>query len=751
MTLSINQLITRAQTFRPGIDPEKVRRAFEFVDCIYKDRKRFSGDPYIQHILSVLDILLPLKPDEDTIIASLLHGLLGDTHVSQKEICERFGVKIASMVESLEMLKTVKPNENIDDSENFRQMILTMAKDLRVILIRLADRLHNMQTLEFLSPEKQKFIARETLEIYAPLASRLGIYTFKSRLEDLSFKYLNPSQCKMIEDELAEFGREKSRFIDEIVKILEDFLKSHGIFCSVEGRLKSIYSIYQKMKRKGKTSIREVFDIFAIRVILPIKIENDHESIEHLYTVLGYIHSRWTPLANRFKDYVAIPKPNGYQSLHTTVIGLAPKILNQPIEIQIRSEKMHREGEYGVASHWLYEDTKGISTQFQKDVFLDYIQHKSDNTSDDRRLTKQMEWLRGLAKLQEQIADGENFAEALRLDIFSDRIFVLTPTGEVKDLPAAATPIDFAYSIHTDIGHRCSMAKVNGKIVPLDYELKNGDVVEIVLKPKSNPKPLWLGFAKTNVAKMKIKSWFRTQDREFSFREGKELINKQLVRFNKRKLDENLTIFKNYSGQELNLRDRQRLVEGVGNGSTPPHILVRKLFALHDLVTPVEIPSASGQHAKTKLEEKVLLGGESGLPVRFAKCCTPFENQPILAHITRGQSAIVHSAQCKIMQRTHRHGILQASWTTDRKPLYRIKIAIEAMNRIGLIRDITTVISDMSINIAHFGYKDRQRIKVGYFVIVEVENLDQLDRLFNRLENISDILRVYREEQLESL
>lgn len=748
MTLSIHQLISKAQSFRPGIDSEKVRSAFHFVDSLYKGHKRFSGDPYIQHILSVLDILLPLKPDEDTIVAALLHGLLGDTHISQKEIRERFGSKIGSMVENLEMLKTVKPNANIDDSENFRQMILTMAKDLRVILIRLADRLHNMQTLDFLPPEKQKFIARETLEIYAPLASRLGIHTFKSRLEDFSFKYLNPTQYKMIEDELAEFGREKGRFIDEIVKTLQEFLKTCEISCVVEGRLKSVYSIYRKMKRKSRTSIRDIFDIFAIRVILSTKFQNDRESIEHLYTVLGFIHSRWTPLANRFKDYVAIPKPNGYQSLHTTVIGLAPKILNQPVEIQIRSERMHREAEYGVASHWLYEDTKGVSTKFQRDVFFDYLEHKTtDISSDSRRLSKQIEWLRGLAKLQEQIGDEENFSEALRLDIFNDRIFVLTPTGEVKDLPAGATPIDFAYSIHTDIGHRCSMAKVNGKIVPLDHELKNGDVVEIILKPKPNPKPLWLGFVKTNAAKMKIKSWFRTQDREFSFREGKDLINKQLIRFNKPKLDENLTILKNYSGHSLSLCERQRIVESVGNGSMPAHILVRKLFAPQEFMTPVEVSGSFHQNAKIKLEEKVLLAGESGLPVRFAQCCSPVENESIFAHITRGQSATVHSVKCKTMQRTHRHRILHASWTTDRKPVYCVKIAVEAMNRIGLIRDITAVISDMSINIANFGYKDRQGIKVSYLLTLDIENPDQLDKLFNHLERVSDILRVYREAE----
>ena len=399
---SLDQLIDRARDFRPSLDSKRVRAAFDFVQELYGDRRRLSGDLYVTHFLSVLNILLPLKPDEDTIIATLLHGVFSSTDVSPDLLREKFGPKVTSLIESLQTLRTMRPHPDMIDAENFRQMILALAKDLRVLLIRFAHSIHNLEMIEHLGdPQKQKIFARECLEIYAPLASRLGIYIFKSRLEDLSFRYLYPLEYANIEDQLAKFGKEKGRFIDEIVQKLQNFLAKNSIEASIDGRFKSIYSIYRKLKRKGRASIDDIFDVFAIRIVLPTHMLSDRESIEHIYMLLGLLHSEWTPLANRFKDYVAVPKPNGYQSLHTTVIGLSPKHFHQPIEVQIRNERMHRDAEYGVASHWLYEDTKSKSTTFQKDSFLNSISEKEkDAIAPNKRFRSQMEWLRGLSKLQ---------------------------------------------------------------------------------------------------------------------------------------------------------------------------------------------------------------------------------------------------------------------------------------------------------------------------------------------------------------
>ncbi len=751
---SLEQLIERVRDFRPSLDSKRVRDAFDFVEELYKDRRRLSGDPYVTHFLSVLDILLPLKPDEDTVIAALLHGVLSDTDISLDVLRKKFGPHVASLIESLQTLRTMRPHPDMIDVENFRQMILALAKDLRVLLIRFAHSIHNLETIDYLKdPHAQKALARECLEIYAPLASRLGIYTFKSRLEDLSFRYLHPQEYAYIEDQLGKFGKQKGRFIDEIVQKLKTFLRKNNVDAAIDGRFKSIYSIHRKLKRKGRMSIDDIFDVFAIRVVLPTQMSADRESIDQLYMLLGLLHSEWTPLANRFKDYVAVSKPNGYQSLHTTVIGLSPKHFNQPVEIQIRSERMHRDAEYGVASHWLYEDTKAASTGFAKDSFLQYVSEK-DVAAPSKRFHSQMEWLRGLSKLQEQMSEDQDIIDSLRLDLFNDRIFVLTPTGEVKDLPVGATPVDFAYSVHTDVGHRCSMAKVNGRLVPLDYELKNGEVVEIVLKPKPNPKPLWLSFLKTNSAKMKIRSWFHSQDREFAFREGRDLLNKQLLRFGKAKLDESLSVLQHYMGRDLSARERQTLVESVGNGSIAPYTLVRRLFASDEPLPPVT-PPVSSRPSKTDaqlpLEQRILLGGESGLPLRIAQCCSPKESDQILGYITRDNAATILRSDCKFFGRAHAYRILQASWkaSTDQSLHYRVSIFIEAVNRIGMIRDITTVISDLHINIVHFGYKDPLRKEtpargVVYLVLLDLLNIDQLDRLFNKLEQVSGVLNVYR-------
>ncbi len=778
--VSFERFIQDVLKVRPNADASRIRRAYDFVLPYYHKRERYSRDPYIHHALAVTSILLPLKPDDDTIIASLLHGLSSENVSFDFSLVGReFGAVVQFMLEGLTAVKTLRPNLDVTDSESVRQMLLTIAKDLRVVLIRLADRLHNMETLQHLPPDKQKEMARETMEIFAPLASRLGIFLFKSRLEDLAFRYLNPSQYQQIEEQLSEFGREKGKFIEQIVAKLKSLLDEKGIEASVDGRLKNVYSIYSKLRRKGRTTLHEIFDVFAIRIIVPAKISSHtvsgkktqiQESVDHLYSILGHIHGQWTPLPNRFKDYVAVPKPNGYQSLHTTVIGLAPKVLSQPIEIQIRSDQMHREAEYGIASHWLYEDTKATSTRFQKELFDQYT------NSSDPKLQQQMKFLQTFSKIQQDIQklsheSADMLAEGLRVDLFHDRIFVLTPDGAIKNLPVGSTPIDFAYSVHTDIGHRCAMAKVNGKLVPLDYELHNGDVVEIVLKSKPNPKALWLSFVKTGGARLKIKTWFNSQNREFAFREGKELLNKQLVRFGKQKLDDSLSLLKNLSGKTSLLRDRQKILENVGNGSMSVGVLMKRLFPPEELLSPLHLPvkppvfaeslprdskkvrrklaeSAKSLPQKT-LDKKILLGGESGMPLRFANCCTVHEHDPIVGYITRDQKATIHRADCRMLRRASVNRILSAFWEDDvqipKKGRYRVRLFLDAIDRVGLIRDVTTVISDIGLNILNFGYREHRESGISYAVDIEIFEFEQLEKLFDRLETIPGVLKVRRD------
>lgn len=750
MGLSIDQLIDKMKGYKPALDERRVKKAFDFASQIHKEQYRYSGDPYITHPLEVTDILLSLKPDEDTVIASLLHDVYKSEHFRPQEIEKEFGKGVATLVSGLEKLNSVRSREDETQIDSLRKMFLAMAQDLRVVLIKLADRLHNMQTLQFVHPSKRKRIARETLDIYAPIASRLGIYALKSQLEDLAFKYLYPEQYQEISVQLEAFGKRTGEYIQQTNERLDQFLKEHQIEGTVQGRLKSVYSIYRKLKRKNKSSVTDLFDVFAMRMVLPTAYQGEYEFTGHLYQSLGLLHGQWVPLANRFKDYIAVPKPNGYQSLHTTVIGLAPKALNHPVEVQICSERMHRENEYGIASHWLYEDTDAVSTKFQKDVFLNYLQKKDQSVLlDEKYLKRQLDWLKGLEKLQaEMIGTGNSseLLENLKVDLFSDRIFVLTPTGEVKDLPFGATPVDFAYAVHSDVGHRCGMAKVNGSIVPLNYQLKNGEVVEIVLKPKQNPKLEWLSFVKTNIARQHIKSWFNAQDRELGFKEGKELLNKQLRRLGKSPLDEELSILRNYEGKELSLKERRKIVDSVGNGSQFANIVVKKIFS--DVFVPAEKEKVAEKKIEGPREKRVLLGGEAGLPVRFAACCAPKEKDRIVGYVTRGHAASVHRTDCLTLTALNPARILEAKWDDDaqKKIKHDIRILIEAVDRIGLIRDVTTVIANMNVNISDFALKSRKDNIVVRSLQIKLFDYEQFDLLVSQLENVKGVIRVMRED-----
>ena len=759
----LEPLLAKIEQSGLKVDASRLQAADRFVSTCRGAR--------IERGYRVLNGLLNLRPDETTLVSGLIFAsrIVFDEHTVEIETL--FGPGVVKILQALAKIKHLRPDFERNDTEVLRQVILMVAEDLRVMFVCLADILDDVQHIEDVPVDNRKRLTEESLKIYAPVASRLGMYSLKWQLEDLAFKALNPFQYNHIQQQLEKVGEERKGALDAFQRELKEFLTQHDIGCRITGRTKSIYSIYRKMRKKSTDLILDLHDIFAVRVILPTKFGKDAmpaESMETLYSVLGLIHNKCTPLPGRFKDYIAVPKPNGYQSLHTSILTTSAGLKNQPVEIQIRSEKMHREAEYGIAAHWLYEDTRGRSTEFDKEDVLTFIDNPSDKNGEvqNKKLKRQIEWLRGLIKVQEDdvplrdasgdVAEGEevrvdNDLHEYKIDIFQDRIFVFTPNGEVKDLPVGSTPIDFAYSVHTDIGHRCAMAKVNGHIAPANAALKNGDVVEVILKPKPNPRPEWLSFVKTNSARQKIKVWFKSQNRELSFREGKELLNKQLRRLNKAGLDDQLSVLKKYGAKTLTVSERQKVVEDIGNGSTPINAVIKKMFNQDELMQPLIPVPLKVIPDTAPLDSRILLGGEAGLPVQLAQCCSPKEGESIVGYVSR-EHASIHKIDCGHLQSSNPARVLEARWVsslTSDAQKYSVRILVEAVNRIGLIRDITGVVADMNVNILDFSVKHHDEKYVVRSLLLEVNGYEQLDDILSQLENLTGVLSVMREETRE--
>jgi GTP pyrophosphokinase len=746
--LTPEQLVENVRAYRPQVDAARIQEAYEFSKQSLKGIYRLSGDSMLNHAMAVVENLLAFKPDENSIIAAFLHNLPNKTpDFDLENIRNKFGDDVAVMLEGIAKLQKVHLKGNNGDMETFRRMVLSVAKDLRIILIRLADLLHDMETLDYVQPLRRKEIAREVLEVYSPIASRLGIYNIKCVLEDIAFRYLYSEQYADLKNQLADFIRRQEKII-ELVKVeLVKFLKQQGIQGRVEGRLKNLYSIYRKLKRKSRASLREIFDIFAFRIILPTQMNSyGVENTENLYTLLGLIHSHWTPVENRFKDYIAVPKPNGYQSIHTTVTGFMGKTLIQPFEIQIRSEKMHREAEFGLASHWLYEDTRGASSRVRA------IDDNTEQTGEmsEMNLDRYKDWMEGLSQLQQNFDRGKELIRPVQVDIFKDHIYVFTPTSEVKDLPLGSTPVDFAYAVHTDIGHRCQGAKVNGAIVPLDYQLKNGDIVEILTKNKIDPKPHWLSFVKSSQAKNKIKSFFKGLDKDLSFREGKELINKYLGSMGLPLLDDNLTIFRWYDSQRLSLKERVSLVEDIGNGSVNVIALLKKVLGTkrgsEDNGVNGEVKTKIRQQPRAPQEksDSILIAGESGVPYKISSCCKPQSGDPIVGYVTRGNAIRIHLETCKFLKNGDQARTLQAQWglrvlQQRRMP---VKVHLRVVDRMGLIRDIADVVASFNVNIFNFSFKDRKDNLINCELFLEVSDQQQFQKIIQRLTRIRNVIDV---------
>ncbi|TMC52003.1 MAG: bifunctional (p)ppGpp synthetase/guanosine-3',5'-bis(diphosphate) 3'-pyrophosphohydrolase [Chloroflexi bacterium] len=687
-----------------------VRKAFDRAAAAHDGQHRLSGEDYVNHPLEVAAILADLELDAETISAALLHDTVEDTNLTADEVKREFGPEVARLVDGVTKLGRISlRTDQQQQAENIRKMMVAMAEDLRVVLIKLADRLHNMRTLAPLAEPKRRKISRETLDIYAPLAHRLGIGQIKWELEDLAFRNLEPEAFEDVVRRIARKRDEREKLVSDLREILARELEKLGIQADITGRPKHIYSVWQKMTREDK-DFSEIYDLSAIRVQV--------DSVRDCYGVLGVVHSLWKPMPGRFKDYIAMPKSNGYQSLHTTVITHT----GEPIEIQIRTHEMHRVAEFGVAAHWTYKEGG-------KDASFD----------------QKLSWLRSLLEWQNEVGDAESFLNTVKVDLFQDEVYVFTPRGDVINLPADSTPVDFAYRIHTEVGHHCIGAKVNGRMVPLDYELKNGEIVEILTsKGPHGPSRDWLNFVKSASAKERIRKWFKSQRREENVAKGHDLLDKELHRMHRVSLSD---LPEPKLLEIANLHKYPTVddfMAAIGYGDLSPHAVVMRM-SLNleapggDLRTIPLIP-------QVQPSPRVLVHGERGILTSIATCCQPVPGDAIVGYTTRGRGVTVHRADCiNAVNAQDSARVVSVDWDMDATHLYPVAIKIEAWDRQGLMRDIATVVAENRVNMSALEvhvYDDKTAVVSA---TVEIDSLAQLSRLMEKLEGVKDVHTVARE------
>ena len=696
-------------------EAEQIMRALAFAQQAHRGQSRASGDPYVAHPLAVATILADLKMDAPTIVAALLHDVVEDTPYTLDDIEERFGSEVAQLVDGVTKLDRLEERTREEEqAENLRKMFLAMAKDIRVILIKLADRLHNMRTLKHLTQDRVHRIAKETMEIYAPLAHRLGIFRIKWELEDLAFQHLHPDAFQEMKELVATKRQLREAAVDEVISELKGRLQGVGMVSEVSGRAKHLYSIYLKMYRQGK-NFAEIYDLVAVRVLV--------ESVKDCYAVLGLVHSLWKPVPGRFKDYIAMPKSNLYQSLHTTVIG--PH--GEPLEVQIRTFEMHHTAEYGIAAHWRYkEGGKG-----------------------DREFEQKLSWLRQLLEWQRDMRDASEFMETLKVDLFSDEVFVFTPKGDVVDLPAGATPIDFAYRIHTDVGNHCVGAKVNGRIVPLATALESGDIVEVLVNRKSpGPSIDWLSIVRTSQAKTRIRQWMRRERRHEHLARGHEMLERELKRQAFQLSPERLAEIV----KRLGYGSVDDVAVALSEGNTSPPMLMarirdeldREAKTSHPIVPAAPVRARNPAAARSGSE--ILVRGQGRMLTRLARCCEPVPGDPIIGYLTRGRGVSVHRLGCPNEKELAKdpERLIEVSWDATEAELapHPVELRVYAWDRPGLLADVANVVADSNIISAKArGYRDRTAIVE---VHLEVRNLTQLTHLISRLENLAYVQHVDR-------
>ena len=713
-----SSLLERAE--RAGIAGEGLRLvadAFDFAVEAHEGQVRASGEPYVTHPAEAALILADLGLDAPTLAAALLHDVPEDTSVSTADLALRFGDEIATLVDGVTKLGKFSALSAEDQyAESMRKMFLAMAQDIRVVLIKLGDRLHNMRTIAALPPEKQRRIARQTLEIYAPLADRLGIWQVKWELEDLSFKALDPDRFRELA-RLVDLRRDdRASYIERAIAVLRPELERAGIHAEFSGRAKHLYSIHKKMARKG-TDFSEIYDVHAIRVIV-----ND---LRECYAALGAVHSVWRPIPNQFDDYIAVPKNNLYQSLHTAVMALD----GRPLEVQIRTRSMHEVAEVGIAAHWRYKD----------------------GTRADAAYDAKLAWLRQLLEWQRDVSASE-FLEGVRLDVFQDQVYVFTPKGDVKELPSGATPLDFAYLVHTDIGHRCIGAKVNSRLVPLEYRLKSGDIVEIVTsRGKHGPSRDWLSIVATRQARERIRQWFKHQERDENIVHGREALERELRRLARSSIEAVGRERLDEIAAQLNQGSADDLFAAIGYGAVGPQQVVSRLGVADDdarVILPLGAPAP--QIAPAERTGGIRVKGVPDLLTRFGRCCRPLPGDPIVGFITRGKGVTVHLAACDAATAPHEAArMIDVEWevATAATESYPVTIRIEALDRTGLLSDITQVVADQKVNILSATVGTTGSANAEVLATLAVGSISELARLMARLERVRGVRSVAREQR----
>lgn len=716
----IENLILKIEQYNPQADMKQIIKAYNFAESAHEGQYRNSGEKFFIHPYNVAMILADLNMDTSTIIAGLLHDVLEDTDVTYETLVEEFGEEVANLVEGVTKLKKLNyKTKQESQAENLRKMVVAMAKDIRVIIIKLADRLHNMRTLEYMSDEKKKEKALETLEIYAPLAHRLGISKIKWELEDLSLRYLDPEGYYDLVDKVSKQRKEREAYIQFIIDMLKMKIDEMEIPCEISGRPKSFYSIYRKMVYQNK-NFEQIFDLTAIRVIV--------DTVKDCYGVLGIVHTMWKPIPGRFKDYIAMPKPNMYQSLHTTVIG--PQ--GEPFEVQIRTWEMHRTAEYGIAAHWKYKEGTV----------------KADNF--DEKLT----WLRQMLEWQKEMKDPKEFMESLKIDFFTDEVFVFTPKGDVINLPNGSTPIDFAYRVHTAVGNNCVGAKVDGRIVPLDYKLKNGNIVEVITSANSTgPSRDWLKIVKSSQAKSKIRQWFKREERDLNIVKGKDILEKEVKRQGYKLTEMLKEDWLKSVASKLSLSSVDDLYAGLGYGSITLSQVIPKLKEFHKDYYKLRdeknlLESNSNVYAPKKenrFTQGVTVKGVDNIKVRFSKCCNPVPGDEIVGYITRGRGVSVHRKDCPNIKDLASHErYIEVEWATNEKASYQAEIQIKASDRPGLLTDITQRITDVNLTVTSLNARTNKEKLVVMNITLETKDVEQLKDLMKKIKRIKGVIDVYR-------
>lgn len=686
-------------------DIEELEKAFEFAKKLHSGQYRVSEEPYIIHPMEVVKILIGLRADKHTLMAGFLHDILEDTETKPEEIKELFGEDVLNLVQGVTKLGKLQFKSTEErQAENFRRMFIAMASDVRIILLKLADRLHNMRTLNYMTPVKQQKIAQETLDIFAPLANRLGVGKIKAELEDLSLKYLHPDKYYEIAQLVSQKKAEREMTVKLLIDKISKDVKASGINAEITGRAKHYYSIYNKMQRLN-VAFHDLYDITAVRVIV--------DTEKECYEVLGLIHSQFKPIPGRFKDYIAMPKGNMYQSLHTSVIGPRQK----PLEVQIRTWEMHEIAEYGIAAHWRYKE-KGSK--------------KADSASDIK-----FSWMRKLVEYNKDTKDAEDYVNSVKLDLFSDQVFAFTPGGDVIDLPQGATPIDFAYRIHSDVGHKTIGALINGRIAQLDTKLKNGDIVEIMTSKVAAPRLDWLNFVVTKQASSRIRQWYKKNKREDHIEIGKANLEKELTK----------TVFDEYVkigefdkvAKQMNYVSADDLFAALGYGETTINKIVNKLKKPQKQ----ENPETQAQHRPKKASEKDIIGLE-GLLYSFARCCSPIPGEPIVGVVTRSKGVTIHRLDCKTLENIPVERLMDIHWSGNNiNKTYSTTIRVETAEKMGLLKDIIGIVSDNGTNIISANVKSKG--KVGIIELgIELDNIYTLRKVMNALQSMQDVFSVKR-------